>query len=291
MSEDYDTVIQVPVTFTHLPKNKALTFISDTALQVEIVDKGSSLFRLIYVEKISPVNISLRFLPLYPKNGTFQGFVTPSLLINEIEREKNLLGKIVSISPDTIYLSLEPEKSRKIPVKADFELTYEKQFMKYGQVIFHPDCVLVRGPERTIAELDSVSLGKIKIDQLNENFSGKKVFPGDSANKNLSFTPASVDYEIPVEKFTEAELDVPVKITNTNGLKIKTFPDKVRVFYTVALKDYPKIEPGVIQAVADLNTENKAAGSNKLKIVLESFPSYIRINKIDPEKVEYIILK
>ena len=280
----------MPVTFTHLPKNKVLTFASDTTLQVEILEKGSNLLRMIYLEEIEPVTISLRFLPVYPKGGVYQGIITPSLLINEIEREHSLLGKIISVSPDTIYLSFETEKTRKVPVKASFDLTFEKQFMRYGPVTFSPDCVTVKGPEKIIKELDSVTLGSIKLDQLNRNYTGEKSFRRDSSNQHLSFYPQSIRFSFPVEKFTEAETEIPVKILNTGGLKVKTFPDKVRIFYTVALKDYPKVEPGMILAVADLSMVNLSE-DDKIKVSLESYPSFIRINKIEPEKVEFIIIK
>ena len=290
LSDEYDTVIQMPVTFTHLPKNKVLTYASDTLLQVEILEKGSNLLRMLYVEEMAPVTINLRFLPVYPKGGVYQGIITPSLLINEIEREQNLLGKIISISPDTIYLSFEPEKTRKVPVKASFDLTFEKQFKRYGSVTFNPDCVTVKGPERIIEEMDSASLGKITVEKLNQNYTGEKIFHGDSSNQNLTFFPGTVTFSIPVEKFTEAETDVPVKIINTNGLKVKTFPDKVRIYYTVALKDYPKVEPGMMLVIADLSMVNLAE-DDKIKVSLESYPSFIRINKIEPEKVEFIIIK
>jgi YbbR domain-containing protein len=283
-------VIQIPLTYSHIPKNKVLTYSSDTVLQVEILEKGSDILRMMYLQEISPIVVSLRFLPLYPKGEEYLGFINPSMLINEIERQKNLLGKIISTSPDTIYLHFEPEKTRKVPVKASFDLTFEKEFMRYGPAVFTPDSVTVKGPEKKIKEVDFVSLGNIKLDQLNQNFEGDKSFPKDSANRNLSFFPDKVSFSIPVEKFTEAETEVPVKIINANGLKVKTFPDKVRVFYTVALKDFPKIEPGMIFVVADISKMNLAE-EDKIKVSMESYPSFIRINKIEPEKVEFIIVK
>lgn len=290
LSDEYDMVIQMPVTYTHIPKNKVLTYASDTVLQVEIIDKGSNLFRLLFVDGIQPVKISLRFLPLYLQGNSYHGTITPSLLINEIEREQNLLGKIVSVSPDSIYLSFEPEKSRKVPVKAKLDLSFEKQYMRSGPVDFEPDSVTVKGPEHIIEKLDSASLGKITLEKLNENFSGEIRFPADSANQFLSFSPPLINYYVPVEKFTEAETEVQVKIVNANGLKIKTFPDRVKVYYTVTLKDYPKVEPGMISIVADLNTVNLDE-DDKIQVGVESNPDYIRINKIEPEEVEFIIVK
>lgn len=289
-SDEYDVVIQMPVTYSHLPKNKVLTSTSDTVLQVEIVEKGSNLFRLLYIDRVRPVTVSLRFLPLYLKGNSYHGVITPSLLINEIEREQNLLGKIVSVSPDSIYLTFETEKSRKLPVKAKLNLTYEKQYMRYGHVKFNPDSVTVKGPERIIEKLDSVSLGEIKLEKLDENYSGVKRFSSDSANQYLTITPNQVSYSVPVEKFTEAETEVPVNIINTNGLKIKIFPNRVKIFYTVALKDYARIEPGMISMVADLATVNLNE-DGKISVKTESCPDFIRINKIEPDEVEFIIVK
>jgi hypothetical protein len=33
LSSEYDTVVEMPVTFSNLPKNKVLTFVSDSALK------------------------------------------------------------------------------------------------------------------------------------------------------------------------------------------------------------------------------------------------------------------
>lgn len=290
LSDNYDTVIEMPVTYINLPQNKILTFVSDTVLQVEILDQGSKLFRRIYVKESSPVLISLRFLPLYPNGNVYQGIITPSLLINEIEREQQLLGKIISVSPDTIYFSFEAVKSKKLPVEADFDLTFEKQYKQYGSVLFSPDSVIVKGPENKVADLESASLGQIKLELLSKNFDGEKTFPADSAYQNVTFIPSTIMYSIPVEKYTEAEMEIPIKISNSQGMNAKTYPDKIRVFYTVALKDYPNIEPEMINAVADLSLINLAK-DDRVKISLESYPSYIRINKIEPEKVEFIIIK
>jgi YbbR domain-containing protein len=282
--------MDIPITFTNIPRHKVLTYASDSVIQIEILDKGSNIFRMLYVDEVSPVAVSLKYLPVYPRNGSFQGIINTALLINEIERESSLLGKVISVSPDSIYLSFETEKSVKIPVTAEFDLTFEKEFMHYGMVTFSPDSVTVKGPERIINVMESANLGKIKIEHLEDNYTGETSFEKDSMNRTLTFYPENVTFTIPVEKFTEAEVEVPVQIINSNSLQAKTFPDKVRVYYTVALKDYPKIEPGMIQATADLSQVDLSA-DDRIKVVLINYPSYIRINKINPEKVEFIIIK
>ncbi len=290
LSNEYDTVIRMPVTFTQVPRNKVLTFVSDSTLQVEVIEKGSRLFQMMYLKKAEPVSISLRFTPFFPKDGSYSGMITPYLLINEIEREHNLLGKIVSVSPDTLYLTLEPEKVKKVPVTAIFDLDFEKHYMRYGKPVFEPDCVTVRGPERIISLLDTASLGLISLKNLKENVALTRNFQRDSALRHIVFDPGSVKVGIPVEKYTEAETHVMVKVINTGDQRIKTFPEKVNVTYHVALKDYREIEPGLIQAVADFSMA-QASKDNKLKVRIEHAPEFMQIRKIEPEKVEYIIVR
>lgn len=290
LSDEYDVIIEVPVTFTNIPRNKVLTQVSETMLQVEVLEKGSDIFRRLHVEPANAVSVSLKYLPVYPKgDGIYQGILNTSMIITDIERSQNLLGKVISVSPDSIYLTFETERSVKVPVKADFDITFKKEYKKYGQAEFTPDCVMVKGPEKIIRLLDSANLGTIKLEQLDDNYSGEKSFEKDSLNRSLSYFPDIVSYTIPVEKFTEAEVEVPVRIINNDGMQAKTFPDKVTVFYTVALKDYPKMEPGMIQAVADFSSVN-IAEDDKISVTLQNHPQFIRISKIRPEKVEFIII-
>lgn len=290
LSNEYNTVISMPVKFSQLPMNMTLTSVSDSLLKVEVVDKGSVLFKLMHLQKPKPANISLRFTGFYLDNGVFHGIVVPSLYINDIEREHGLLGKINSISPDTIYLTAERVKSRKVPVTATYDLTYEKHFQGYGNIVLEPDCVMVKGPGQMIDRLDSVSLGMISSHNMNQNMSINKGFPKDSAYRLFTFNPDQVKITLPVEKYTEAEIEVPVQAINTNNLNIKTFPDKVKVIYTVALKDYAMVEPDMLTITADFSGVNPNQ-ENKVRLRPEKAPLFIRINKIEPERVEFIIVK
>lgn len=290
LSNEYTVIVEMPVRFTQLPKNMTLTSVSDSLLRIEVTEKGSVLFRYLYANKQRYASISLKFTPFYPDNGGFHALVVPSLYINDIEREHGLSGKIGSIGPDTIYLSSEREKSRMVPVTALYDLTYEKHFQGYGNVIFEPDCVMVKGPGRLIDRLDSVSLGVIRSHNLNQNLTVVQRFPKDSAYRLFSFSPSDISVTLPVEKYTEAEKEVPIRLINTDNLKIKTFPDRVKVIYTVALKDYARVEPEMITVVADF-AGIKPLHDNKVKVRLENAPAFIRVNKLEPEKVEFIIVK
>jgi hypothetical protein len=172
-------------------------------------------------------------------------------------------------------------------VTATFDLTFEKEYMQNGPVIFTPDSVEVKGPENKIVDLKFASLGVIKQDQLSQNFKVEKYFSENSVNRDLTFIPGSVSVSIPVEKYTEAESEVPVDIIGTDGLKVRLFRIRSR-YFTMALKDYAKIEPGMIVAAADFQQRTYR---KKTDYVVGKLPFFIRIDKTEPEKVEFIIIK
>jgi hypothetical protein len=290
LANNYNSVIDMRVGFTNLPKNKALVSISDSLLRVEVVEKGSDLFRMQYFQGPMQATISLRNISLYNKNGEYEGIITPSSFISDIEHEHGLIGKIVSIKPDTIYLTFQSERSKKVPVRANLDLTFEKEYMLYGSVIYEPESVTVKGPSRIIERIDTAIAGTITYHNLNRKMVTDLHLLDDSSNRMLEFSPQVVKVTIPVEKFTESEIDTDIEFTNTNGLNIKTFPAKVKVYCKVALKDYARLEPGMFRAVADFSTVNTSA-ENKVRISLDNYPDFVQISKIEPEKAEFIIIK
>lgn len=290
LANNYNSVIDMRIGFTNLPRNKALVSISDSVLRVEVVEKGSDLFRMQYFQGPMQASISLRNISLYNKNGDYEGLITPSSFISDIEHEHGLIGKIVSIKPDTIYLTFQSERSKKVPVRAHLDLMFEKEYMLYGSIIYEPESVTVKGPSRVIEKLDSAIAGTISYHNLSRQMVSDMHFHDDSSNRMLEFSPEVVKVTIPVEKFTESEIETDIDTIHANGLNIKTFPERVKVSYKVALKDYARVEPEMFRAVADFSTVN-IAGENKVRISLDKFPDFVQINRIEPEKAEFIIIK
>ena len=56
-----------------------------------------------------------------------------------------------------------------MPVTALVDVTYEKEFMQYGGLIFEPDSVMVKGPARMIEKMDHALLGTVSEKNLKSN--------------------------------------------------------------------------------------------------------------------------
>ena len=103
-------------------------------------------------------------------------------------------------------------------------------------------------------------------------------------NSHFSLSADSVEIFIPVEKFTEGEVQIPVSFLSEMN-NIKLFPEIVTVTYIVALKDYQKVNKDlfIIQLIPGTQTNKN--------IELIHHPSFVKVIKIEPQHIDYIILK
>jgi hypothetical protein len=110
-------------------------------------------------------------------------------------------------------------------------------------------------------------------------------------NRLLTYSTDKVDVYIPVEKFTEGVIEVPVQPTNlAKGFSLKTFPDKVKVRYMVSLSRYNKISPAMFKAVVDASGLEKEH-PEKIVVQLIQKPEFIRMAELESERLDYIMRK
>lgn len=291
MSNEYTTVLPVSVNFSNLPANKSLTEATDTIINIEITERGSELLRLKYFEKDRSATISLKNVRFANVDNYYRGFVTSSLLISQLGHQLDLSDKIKAVYPDTLFILLEQKGYKKLPVTADLDLEFRKQFMLYGNVNFDPDSVMATGPEMILKGLSRASVGKISLKDLDESVTLEKEVIKDSTQQWLTYEPAIVNVTIPVEQFTEAKIELPIEVLrDSSDMKVKLFPESVTVTYIVALKDFDKINPEMFEVAADLRQAD-LTGENKIRVRVVRKPDFIAISQVEPEKVEFILLQ
>ncbi len=290
LSNVYKATIEVPVVYSQMPKGKILLQPYDSVLSLQFEEKGSELFRLKYLMRKKPIQISLKNLQLNREKGKYQGYILTSLLFDYVLRHQDISNNLVSISPDTLFFNFTDESSKKIPVKADINVVPEKQFMQYGDISIVPDSVTVRGPVAQVKNISFASIPKTELLSINHTLTIVKAIEKDSASEQLSFSPDKVEITIPIENYTEESLQLPIRILNAHGLNLKLFPDKVNVTFNVALKDFQKVVPEMFEA--DVDVSQVSLSSEKLmKVTLSNYPSFVTNIRMEPEKVEFIILK
>lgn len=93
---------------------------------------------------------------------------------------------------------------------------------------------------------------------------------------------------IPVEKFTEKELTLPVQVINLpEDVNFKLFPTNIKVTVMVGLSEYENVSSRDFSATVDYN--QALSGENNLEVSVETNKEYIQLMKVVPNSIEYLI--
>ncbi|NTW32341.1 MAG: hypothetical protein HGB12_06915 [Bacteroidetes bacterium] len=263
----------------------------DTILTLKLKTKGFRLLSNKIFYTPYSLNIDVASMLKKKKNKTDYFYIVTSDLYQSIGSQLHFSNNIFSISPDTIFFTMKKLYNKKVPVKPRLNINFEQQYNLSDSVKFIPDSVIVSGIKNIIDTIKFVETAPITLTKINSNKYFSLEFAKKYSNYKLKITPFEIKIFIPVQKYTEASVELPVIVgNNTYNYSVKIFPENVKLTYLVSLDKYKNVTPSMFSAVVDLSN-TLSSKSKKLKVNIIKYPSFVKIQKIDPEKIEYIILK
>lgn len=289
LGKEYTTNIGFPVRYTNFPKNKVLVGDLPSKVDISIKAYGFTLLKYKIKPSLPPVNFDLRSITFH-KNSKQNNIPTFYILtryeIDKIDKQLSNDINVVGISPDTIHFQFVDVVRKQVPVVADFNYSFEKQFMQYGKIIFNPDSIFITGPQTIIDTIISIKTKSEFFENVQESINIKVDL---QSIKNVKIPSNQVNFILPVEKYTEATFLVPIQILNLpDTLTMTIFPKDLKLSYLVALCDYEMVKGFMFKAYIDYNMIEQSM-NDKLKIVLEKTPDFIRNYSHYPLNVDYII--
>ncbi len=290
-SDDYQFTIQIPVSISNIPSDRILIGNDTIILTTTIKAEGVNAIYYYFFGKKDVIKIDYSLLKCKENTNKTSSQFNTQQLSKTIDKYLNFKHEMIALSPDNIYLSFEKTYFKIVPVKINTQLSFEDQFQLYDSIKITPNKICISGTEKALKLIDHLFSEPIVLNNLNadQNLYVSLVKPNDI--KDIKLFIDKIKVNISVEKFTEATIEVPVTINKTNNkTKIKLFPENVKITYLVALKDYKKITKELFDVEVNGNV-SKSDENNKLKVVLVKSPAFIKLTKIYPDNVEYIIFK
>ncbi len=286
LSNDYTTSIIFPINYKNLPGKKVIMNDLPAQIEVQLKTTGFKLisFGLSKTRDSVTVDVSERL-----QNTSIQSdllALPTSFFLKDFSKE---LGGEVSISgfkPDSIIFNFSDMMTKRVPVKAIYQVSFDKQFDSVGTVMLNPSEVEVSGPPNLVEDLNYVTTEKLRMD--NQNTSIKKNIALEK-NRLLTYNVSEVEFNLPVEKYTEGIAEITINPINvSSGYSLKTFPDKVKVRYLVAISNYNKVDASMFDAIVD-GGESEMKHTAKLDVQVITKPPFVRVTLLEPEKVDYIL--
>ena len=286
LSDVYTTTLSVKLKYNSLDESFILTEEPPKQLSFKARSSGFELLGEQLSLNRNEVEVNLQDAKS-EKNNRF--FILTSVVKPSIREELDADIELLDLESDTLWLSTEERLKKKVKVIPQVDLSFKSAYKLRSKIELNPKTVEVLGPKSFIDSLLEIKTALYKAKNIDDSIKVKlKLFTPANVN-GFRIEPEEVEILIPVEKYTEKQLTVPVKVNNetSQNLIIRTFPDEVELTFLVPISKFSSLSASRLDAVVDYNKESSK--SQKLKISLQNLPDYAVLRKIEPERVEYII--
>ncbi len=289
LGKDYSTFISFPVRYINFPKGKVLMNDVPGRLLLKVNAKGNTIFKYKMRSNINPVVFDVQSFAPKQLSEASQGkfHVLTSLARERLQGQLNQEIQITDIEPDTLFFEFASTESKRVPVTANVSVNLEKQYMQKGNIQVKPDSVSITGPSTVIDSIHSVSTKPYQFKNINDSVS-KSV--NLQKSDNLEYSIDEVQITIFAERFTESDIDIPVRVNNLpDSIQLKTFPRQVKVTFRVGLSDYEKISPEMFRVAVNFDSTLLLKPPKKLDVRIEKYPGFITSVNHNPTSVDYIL--
>jgi hypothetical protein len=287
LSRESFTTIDYPIVFENNPGNMVLINSSDSILSLNVSSGGLTLITLKYISRRTPVKIDLKNLDLIRDGYFYSARISTADVSKKIIDRLNLPEEHISVSPEMIFLKFESMSGMKVKVVPKLILEFEKQYQLSEGLKVIPDSVTIIGPKDELSKIGFIETIRKEVKKINESQTVSVLLALPENAANIRCIPEKVDVVLSVDKFTESAIEIPIKFSDPD-IKIRTYPDRVKITYFVSLKDFNRVHEDMFLARVTPEKENL---SSKLKTEILQYPSFIKIIKVEPEEVEFLLLK
>ncbi len=288
LSNEYTISFKIPLTIVKPPVGRIVTNVSDSTIQISLKAQGFKLVVLRYFEDPKPIVVDLS--KTVSPNNHAEDVSLNHPLVPVIRKYSAALGfsnEVRSIHPEQINIRCSKLYHKTIPVKVLSDLTFAPQYLQFEPLLINPTRVVVFGTKDVVDSIKSVNTSSLRLRNIDASETRLVDLMVGKNYRKMYYVPSHVLITIPVQKFTEASIDVPISLdAQFENQKISTYPDKAVVSCIVPMKDYSKLASGMFTVTA-----SSTGKDNTLHLNVTASPSFVKNIKVTPDKVEYLVLR
>ncbi|MBO4751273.1 MAG: hypothetical protein J5526_00790 [Bacteroidales bacterium] len=265
----------------------------DDELPVSVTTDGFSALHYHLYWRQRPLSVDLAALARkVSPNGKSRLSVATDRYKDELQRRFSPIGGCeIELQQDSLSVLLD-ERCRKAykPQLKDISFSFPDGYGLYGQASVTPDSVYLYGSEESLAKITALHTqpAKISVGKNGGHFQ-LKLEPEWRKFSDVRPSQESIVLTVPVEPYVEITQPLKVRIAGADSVRrVKLYPDEVTVSFWVPQSSYGKISANGCQAVVCMDG---ASASHDLKVTVTDFPSILRIKSVEPDKVQYVIIK
>ncbi|MBR6091875.1 MAG: hypothetical protein IKQ09_03575 [Bacteroidales bacterium] len=282
LTVEYTVTEPFAIRFTDIPADQ---IIQNENYRVEATMTTTG-FKLMNYYLKAPKNreIQLSLKDINYKKTNFETYSYSKRYLEEsIAEFINATSNEVQVADELQYFVMSKLASKKVKIIPQTSFDFERQYNYYGEPIAIPDSATVFGTSKDIQDIQYIQTEVVSRKNVIQNIDTKAKL---ALKENIQCDVNEVEIVVNVEKYTEAEVEVPITIPDETQLHL--FPNKVKIRYIVAIKDYPIINDISFKVAID---SESIFLNETLPVKLLLYPNNTQIISINPEQVEYIVVQ
>lgn len=286
-NNQFSKTLTVPVNYINIPENELITNQLPKEVEITLHGTGYDVVSFLIMPDQGKIFLDGKKTGIIKKQGqTFGFFLTQSGLSYFNKQHADV--KALDIKPDTIFFQLLDRSFKRVPVKLNVSLDFDKQYGVVDENYLDVDSVDISGEKEIVDTVTFIETESFNQTGINSSFNKSLKL---KAIEGLYLNPSEVNLSIQVEQYTEHVLEVPLQIKNNiTADSIVTMPAKIKILFLVSLNDFIKIQRDDFEVMIDAS-ELKKGKNIKVPVQIFKSPTYAKNIKLSPEKVEYIIIK
>lgn len=281
LSKDYTQVMPIPLEYVNPPMDKSIAEEKPAYAEIRMQDKG---FSILYFQLFTPeLQIDLE------KAREEDGQLIYSFEDNreDIARQLDIDFEETRFLLEELIIDFQPKKLKRLKVVPRLNLSYAVGYSANEEIRLNPDSINVSGPASIIDTLSEIKTFPLEKSDINDDIKGEITIDTTGLGM-LSFYQTEVTYNLEVEKFTEGQVQVPVEVQNVpEGVNLNIFPQEVKLFFQVNLKQYHLVHPEDFSVVCDF--EDITEGQDYLLAELVRKPDFVTNIRLSERKIQFII--
>ncbi|MEE4177036.1 MAG: YbbR-like domain-containing protein [Bacteroides sp.] len=295
LSREAQMVFEQPLVITNVSSDVVVSQLSHERVSYTVQTNGARLLLSRYAKPYDSLRVDAGTLGKVTRNGKLWHYVSPGQLRSRLSERLDASSQLVGIWPDTVFVSLAYAAQKRLPVRPDATYTFERRFGQYGPVALNPDSVTVRGPRQLIDTLQAIYTEPLTFELLAETVQQPVALMNPAFGQGLTLEVNQAELIIPVEEFTETSVDLNIEVVcpqeaGQGQRNLRLFPNRVTVTCLVSLKDYARLEASQFKAHVVCPSGNPD-NTDRLEVIVETFPEFVSIQSIRPSSVEFLIIE
>lgn len=284
LSENYTTQTTFGVQFTEVPADKWISSPEQSVKMSLSIDGFHTMRNKMIREPNRFVTIPMDEVPYRFESGNTYSF-SSQYVAEKVAERLGISASNITMNDAKIYFSMDALKSKVVPVVLRSDIKTQRQYDLYGIPMLDPSSVTIFGPQEVIDSIKAVKTELLSKINVNQSFS--ETLSLDLLDGQIHSNVKEVKADVKVEKYTELDIEVPIKVIDS--LKLRFFPETMSVKCLVAMRDYASITPESFSVAVD--RQQLKAMRPLLDVRLASWPPTVQILSTRPDKVEYLIVQ